>query len=129
MTNKPAPKPWREVLRVHPEADLYPLLAETDPAALRELAEDIQKNGLQVPIVILRTGPRAHRIDRIDRTNYALADGRNRLDAMNLIGIDFKLVWKKGAYDWNWILVTNIVQPDKGAVCCTMITPLRWSRA
>jgi hypothetical protein len=112
-------KPWREVLPVHPEADLYPLLAKTDPAALKRLGEDIKNNGLQLPIVILREGPPAGRIERDDRANYKLADGRNRLDAMAAVGIPFKLVWgkPKGARYWDWRLVTtDIGLPDKGAV-------------
>ena len=33
---------WRDHLAVHPAAELFPLLSETDPAALKELAEDIR---------------------------------------------------------------------------------------
>jgi ParB-like chromosome segregation protein Spo0J len=33
---------------------LFPLMSDTDPKALRELAEDIKKNGLKTPIVLWR---------------------------------------------------------------------------
>jgi hypothetical protein len=69
---------WRDHLPVHPAADLFPLMSESE---LKELAEDIKKNGLQHPVVI-RSDPdydwRDHR--------YQLIDGRNRLDALALLG-------------------------------------------
>jgi hypothetical protein len=48
MPNSPSPKTWRDVLPIHPAAELFPLMSE---AELRELGEDIQANGLQAPIV------------------------------------------------------------------------------
>jgi hypothetical protein len=42
---------WRDHLRVHPAAEIFPLMSETDPTALKELADDIQRNGLQTAIV------------------------------------------------------------------------------
>jgi ParB-like chromosome segregation protein Spo0J len=68
---------WRDYLKVHPAADLFPLISE---AELKELAEDIRKNGLQQAIVIWRdtnTSP---------FKDY-LIDGRNRLDAAALAGL------------------------------------------
>jgi hypothetical protein len=62
---------WRDHLKVHPAADLFPLLPEDE---LKALAEDIQKNGLQSPIVITDQ-------------NCQLLDGRNRLDALALLGV------------------------------------------
>ena len=44
---------WRSDLSVHPAADLFPLMSE---AELRELGEDIKKNGLQSPIIVM-SGP------------------------------------------------------------------------
>jgi hypothetical protein len=49
-------------------------------AELRELGEDIRKNGLQFPVVVQRDGD-----------EYKLLDGCNRLDAMELVGIGFEL--------------------------------------
>jgi hypothetical protein len=69
-----APFNWREHLKVHPAADLFPLMSETE---LKELAEDISKNGLQSPIMIWRSAP--------DGSDY-LIDGRNRADALAMLG-------------------------------------------
>jgi hypothetical protein len=79
VTTQAAAKSWRDVLPVHPAANLFPLL---DPAALKELGEDIIKQkGLASPIVIAKT----------KATNGGwheqLLDGRNRLDAMELVGV------------------------------------------
>lgn len=60
---------WRDVLPVHPAADLFPPMS---PDELRELGEDIKAHGLNNPIVLWRAP---------DRTHYLL-DGRNRLDAI-----------------------------------------------
>jgi ParB-like chromosome segregation protein Spo0J len=66
---------WRDFLTVHPAAEKWPLLAE---AELRALGEDIKANGLRVPIVLHNAGTRG----------MLLIDGRNRLDAMELIGVE-----------------------------------------
>src|SRR5262249_18903614 len=72
-SHKPATS-WRDVIKVHSAADLFPLMPEA------ELREDIKKNGLTSPIVFFKEG-----------TSYSLLDGRNRLDAMELVGISFSL--------------------------------------
>jgi len=63
---------WRDALGVHPVADAFPLMK---PEELRELADDIKRNGLQQPITTFLS----------DR--QYVVDGRNRLDAMELAGI------------------------------------------
>jgi transposase len=75
MTNSPKPKSWRDVLPIHPAAELFPRMSEDE---LRELARDINKNGLRYPIILWREkeGAKAY-----------LLDGRNRLDALESIGI------------------------------------------
>jgi hypothetical protein len=65
---------WRDHLPVHPAADLFPLMSESE---LRELGEDIKANGLFSPIVI---------------ADEMVLDGRNRLDAMELVGIKFEFI-------------------------------------
>jgi hypothetical protein len=72
MPNSSQPKSWRDVLPIHPAAELLPVMSETE---LRELGEDIKKNGLRTSIVL---------------HGNELIDGRNRLDAMELVGIKFK---------------------------------------
>jgi hypothetical protein len=65
---------WRDQLKVHPAADLFPLMSEDE---LRELGEDIKANGLLSPIII-------------DGDDDSLVDGRNRLDAIELLGMEFE---------------------------------------
>jgi hypothetical protein len=66
------PLNWRAHLRIHPAAELFPLMTE---AELRELAEDIKTNGLIDPIVTWA------------KDDNLLLDGRNRLDALALAGL------------------------------------------
>jgi hypothetical protein len=66
---------WRDFLRVHPAAELFHMMGQ---AELKELGEDIKANGLLQPIVLWRDGPDGE---------YLLLDGRNRLDAMELVGL------------------------------------------
>jgi hypothetical protein len=63
---------WRSHLKIHPAAKLFPLLLA---AELKELADDIKKNGLIDPIVYW------------NKDAVLLLDGRNRLDAMALVGL------------------------------------------
>src|SRR5215469_7023124 len=67
---------WRDHLKVHPAADLFPMMSEDE---LRELGEDIRANGLLSPIVI-------------DDNDDTLVDGRNRLDAIELLGMEFEFI-------------------------------------
>jgi hypothetical protein len=67
---------WRKRLRVHPAADLFPLMSEDE---LRELGDDIKKNGQRVQVIFFSVdGPKRPAV---------LIDGRNRLDAMELVGL------------------------------------------
>src|SRR4051794_24871647 len=63
-------KSWRAVLKIHPAADLFPSMSKED---LITLGEDIKTNGMLVPIVMFEN---------------TLHDGRNRLDAMEMVGLD-----------------------------------------
>jgi ParB-like chromosome segregation protein Spo0J len=77
----PMSKPsWRDTYNVHPAADAFPMLSEQE---LRELGEDIKKNGLKTPILF-------QGIDGKNQTaaGVVLIDGRNRLEAMELVGIE-----------------------------------------
>jgi hypothetical protein len=86
-----APLNWRKHLPIHPAAELFPPMSE---AELKELAEDIKNNGLQTPIVIWETysGSATRQSQRrrhhLEPEKYQeLIDGRNRLDALALLGL------------------------------------------
>ena len=64
---------WRDILPVHPAADLFPMMT---PDEITALGEDIKNNGLKQPIVLIKTPD-----------GDALLDGRNRLDAMASVGL------------------------------------------
>jgi ParB-like chromosome segregation protein Spo0J len=63
---------WRDVLKIHPAAELFPMMS---PEELKTLAEDIKANGLRHPVVF-QSG-----------VTDVLLDGRNRLDAMESVGM------------------------------------------
>ena len=73
-TGKPTPS-WRDVLPVHPAADLFPLMTANE---LRKLGEDLRKNGLRTAVAVFK-----------EQKHFppALLDGRNRLDAIEAAGI------------------------------------------
>jgi hypothetical protein len=68
---------WRDVLPVHPAAELFPQLSRDE---LLELGEDIKRHGglPAIPVTLWRAeaDPQAF-----------LLDGRNRLDAMEAVGL------------------------------------------
>ncbi len=66
---------WRDVLKIHPACELFPLMS---PAELKELGEDIKKNGLQQRIQLWPVD---------EPPGHVLLDGRNRLDAMEAVGL------------------------------------------
>jgi hypothetical protein len=66
---------WRNLIKVHPAADEFPMMAEEE---LKALGEDIHANGLKMPIVFYNDGAGGGGI--------SLLDGRNRLEAMELSG-------------------------------------------
>jgi hypothetical protein len=75
-TKVPTKTSWRDRIAVHPAADLFPLMS---PEELKALAKDIKKNGLRESAeVIVRDG------------KDILIDGRNRLDALELLGRGFE---------------------------------------
>jgi hypothetical protein len=77
ITSPPTATEWRRFVKVHPAADVLPLMA-TDQ--LQELAEDIRQNGLKTQVVMfgdLTLSPKSAAV---------LVDGRNRLDACARLG-------------------------------------------
>lgn len=106
-------KTWRDEIKVHPAADLFPMMSESE---LRELGEDIKRNGLRMPIYMWAPDKNSH--------NYELVDGRNRLTAMELVGIrvlgkngfndkqvrSAKILWYYGEQlnPWEFVVSANI---------------------
>jgi len=86
MSKQPS---WRSVLRIHPAAELFPLMP---PDELRVLGEDIRKHGLHEPVVLQKQYRRGADGSIRNEHDYELAliDGRGRLDAME--EADFTLV-------------------------------------
>jgi hypothetical protein len=69
-----AAKPsWRDILPIHPAGDLFPPMSLDE---LRALGADIVKRGLTAPIALWRAHP---------KMQAQLLDGRNRLDAIELV--------------------------------------------
>ena len=66
---------WRDVIKVHPAAQVFPLMGKAELAAL---AADIEAHGLEDPVTLWSPG---------DGQPALLLDGRNRLNAMELVGI------------------------------------------
>jgi hypothetical protein len=72
-----AMKPWREVLKVHPASELFPLMSKDE---LKALANDIQLHGLRLPVTLIT-----------DANGTSVLDGRNRIDALELNGEEITL--------------------------------------
>jgi hypothetical protein len=71
-----APFDWRKHLPVHPAAEFFPLLKDTDPSGFKGLVEDIRVRGLIEPIVGWSSSE-----------GVSVLDGRNRLDALAQLGL------------------------------------------
>jgi hypothetical protein len=71
-------KSWRDQIKVHPAADLFPMMT---PDELKALGEDIKKNGERVAVAVTRPG----------NGPWSLVDGRNRLDAAEAVGLSVKI--------------------------------------
>jgi hypothetical protein len=74
-------KSWRDVVPVHAAADLFPMM---DEEQLRELGKDIKEHGLKHEPVFWTPSDAIR-----ETTHWYLLDGRNRLAAMELVGIKF----------------------------------------
>jgi hypothetical protein len=91
---------WRELIKVHPAADAFPMLS---PDELEILTKDIQANGVQAPIITW--------FDKDERE--WLIDGRNRLDALAKAGYRFdRISLKAGAVVSTTQL--QILPPERG---------------
>jgi hypothetical protein len=80
---------WRTFFKVHPAADVFPLMSEDE---LRALAKDIERHGLKIPVEMRRVVESSGEVDDF------VIDGRNRLDAMEKV-LGWRLVNDNG--DWS----------------------------
>jgi hypothetical protein len=98
-----AKKSWRDVLPIHPAAELFPRMSKDE---LRALGEDILKHGLTSPIAVWRADPNAE--------GHQLLDGRSRLDALEAVGaaIDVSFVGSKGNPQAKLFIVLKYRHPN-----------------
>jgi hypothetical protein len=82
---------WRDVLAVHPAADLFPMMSDVE---LDELGSDIAAHGLEHAIVLFTSNSHDDPVacdDECDTDSTVyLLDGRNRLEAMERKGIKIR---------------------------------------
>jgi ParB-like nuclease family protein/DNA methylase len=95
----------------HPACKLFPRLPDNE---LQDLAEDIRKNGLQNPIVLL---------------NGKILDGRNRLAACKISGVEPRFKeWKGKGSPVEWVISQNMMRrhltPSQKAVVAHDLLPL-----
>jgi hypothetical protein len=79
---------WRDYIKVHPATDLLPLMSDEE---LKELGEDIKKNGLQEKAICYNRAKYRWDGSPPPPPEYVLVDGRNRLDALERVGIKLAL--------------------------------------
>ena len=80
-------------MKIHPVADLFPMLADDE---LRELADDIKARGLLQPIILDESG--------------AVLDGRNRLAACKLAGVEPTFETYQGDDPDGYALAVNVAR-------------------
>ena len=96
------PKSWRDVIQVHPAADLFPMMP---PDELKTLGEDIRKNGMAVPIMVCKASG----------GGLCLIDGRNRLEALETVGVHVASVFlnEHGELRWQDTMLGGIVRLNR----------------
>jgi hypothetical protein len=90
-------KSWRDTIKVHPDADLFPMMSDGE---LEALGENIKENGLLYPLLV----------GHDENGNPCLLDGRNRLEAMERAGILVSIDLNKSS--WSALLT----KPDAAAI-------------
>ncbi|MEU6967466.1 ParB N-terminal domain-containing protein [Kitasatospora aureofaciens] len=78
-------------LKIHPAAACFPMLREDE---LHDLAESIKAEGLAMPIVLATDG--------------VLLDGRNRLAACELVGVEPRFTTYSGADQTAYVIAANV---------------------
>jgi hypothetical protein len=95
MMNSHSGKSWRDLVKVHPAAELFPMMSSNE---LLALSEDIGENGLHDPIIMWSPFNRDDVPAKVRRgqawpTEFYLLDGRNRLAAIDLLPEEKKVSW------------------------------------
>jgi len=80
----PAKQSWRDLIKVHPAADRFPMMTD---AELVELGKDIVKNGVKQWLVCW-TPERVEQFVENEQCDWYLLDGRNRLEALERVITD-----------------------------------------
>jgi ribosomal protein L29 len=97
--NKHTAKSWRAVLPIHSAAEMFPLMSHDE---LRELGEDIKNNGLKSRIVLWCSSKEGE-------PPISLLDGRNRLDALEAVGISLVKNGKIDRSALKWAGADNVL--------------------
>jgi hypothetical protein len=77
---------WRDKYKVHPAADVFPMMTEEELAAT---GADIMEHGLKEPIAFWDANRGTPQFERF------LIDGRNRMEAMERVGLDLRQYGKE----------------------------------
>jgi hypothetical protein len=78
---------WRSIYRVHPAAEVFPMMPD---AEIEALAADIRANGLRQPVVLWQApGVLRSTISNFTTRDWIVVDGRNRLAALERLGVVF----------------------------------------
>ncbi len=106
--NKPKKTSWHDILPVHPACAAFPDMSHEE---LVKLGEDIKPNGLQQKIVVQKLG-------EYPNQTFTLLDGKNRLQAMELVGIEFQVeiinVKRRGA---SYMTLVPSQDPEREDIC------------
>ena len=107
--NSPAPsrddahRSWRNVLPIHEAANIFPPMS---PDELKATSDDIKRNGIRIPVVLWAES---------EGSQPYLLEGRNRLDAAELAGLDVFEI-REG--------VLHVLQPSRfvyaDKTCCSL---------
>jgi hypothetical protein len=101
-------KSWRRFVKIHAAAERDPLLSIEE---LRAIGKDILENGMKVPIIVWSPGEGSNNRGVEDAV---LIDGRSRLDALEVVGIEFEQ--KDGCFRFKYV-----VGGDLGVTECVPI--------
>src|SRR5262245_53773770 len=91
---------WREDNKVHPAADIFPMMSDEE---LAKLGEDIKQNGIRMPIGFWHPPG--------EPKKAVLMDGRNRLEAAERVGMydgNIPMAFVHCSDPTSWIISLNI---------------------